>query len=306
MTTRLLEPGEIEQLSTRIPELRLPEIKGFFAARAARLRALAAGNSLGAYLEFIAHVADAQQWVADSVPLPTLADAAARAQSLATGMPPLPALAGRRPEGWDGVLRALLERLALAPLNEPVRANVAALAKREAGWLDRQAAQILANRYEELDLATAPLIAAALQVVWTAAAAQFDSTAFGPLVDRSLCPVCGSHPVAGVVRIGGEAAGYRYLHCALCSSEWHLVRVKCSACDSTKSIDYREIEGGAGAVKAECCAECGSYLKQLYQEKAPEVDPVADDLATLPLDLLLDEQGLARSGTNLMLFAVQT
>ena len=43
-----------------------------------------------------------------------------------------------------------------------------------------------------------------------------------------------------------------------------------------------------------------SYLKILYQEKAPESDPVADDLATLALDMLVDEAGYSRAGPNLL------
>jgi FdhE protein len=39
----------------------------------------------------------------------------------------------------------------------------------------------------------------------------------------------------------------------------------------------------------------------VVQEKAPSVDPVADDLATLALDLLVDEAGYSRSGPNLLL-----
>ena len=43
-----------------------------------------------------------------------------------------------------------------------------------------------------------------------------------------------------------------------------------------------------------------SYLKILYQEKAPEGDPVADDLATLALDMLVDAAGYTRAGPNLL------
>jgi FdhE protein len=45
---------------------------------------------------------------------------------------------------------------------------------------------------------------------------------------------------------------------------------------------------------------CKSYLKIVYAEKAA-VDPVADDLATLALDILVDEAGYSRSGPNLLL-----
>ena len=72
---------------------------------------------------------------------------------------------------------------------------------------------------------------------------------------------------------------------------------------STVEADVRsQIEGGNGAVRAETCGSCKSYLKIAYQDKDPRVDPVADDLATLALDLLVDEAGFGRSGPNLLLF----
>jgi len=55
-----------------------------------------------------------------------------------------------------------------------------------------------------------------------------------------------------------------------------------------------------GAVRAETCEACKSYLKIVYSEK-DAVDPVADDLATLALDILVDEAGYSRSGPNLLL-----
>ena len=107
-------------------------------------------------------------------------------------------------------------------------------------------------------------------------------------------------PVASVVRIGGAAQGLRYLVCSLCASEWHVVRVKCSACASTKGIAYLGIEGADEAIKAEVCDECKTYLKIFYLEKNPALVPAADDLASLALDMLVDEQGYNRIGPNLL------
>ena len=53
-------------------------------------------------------------------------------------------------------------------------------------------------------------------------------------------------------------------------------------------------------MRAEACDECKSYLKIVFQDKDPNVDPAADDLATLGLDVLVDEQGFGRSGPNLL------
>jgi FdhE protein len=89
-----------------------------------------------------------------------------------------------------------------------------------------------------------------------------------------------------------------------------MVRVKCSSCEADKGIEYLALDsGGATApdgtpasqpVRAEACNECKTYLKIMAQEKDPLVDPAADDLATLALDVLVDEQGFARSGPNLL------
>jgi FdhE protein len=55
------------------------------------------------------------------------------------------------------------------------------------------------------------------------------------------------------------------------------------------------------AVQAETCDDCGHYLKILHGDRDPMVEPVADDLASVTLDLLVSEAGLQRHGVNLML-----
>ena len=54
-------------------------------------------------------------------------------------------------------------------------------------------------------------------------------------------------------------------------------------------------------MRAECCGECGHYLKIVDMGKDAHVDPVADDLATVALDLLVSETGKVRHGVNYML-----
>ena len=61
------------------------------------------------------------------------------------------------------------------------------------------------------------------------------------------------------------------------------------------------IEGDSGAVKAETCGDCRSYAKMLYQTQDMKVDPVADDLATLGLDVLVAEAGWSRHAPNPLL-----
>ena len=135
---------------------------------------------------------------------------------------------------------------------------------------------------------------------------------FGRTDDATRCPCCGTRPTASITRIGAEESGFRYLQCALCSTQWHVVRVKCARCESTKGISYRSLQpveghvpaatgANEGAVQAECCSECGHYLKIVHMAKDPQVEPMADDLASVTLDLLVGEEGLHRHGLSLWL-----
>ncbi|WP_241130016.1 formate dehydrogenase accessory protein FdhE, partial [Achromobacter xylosoxidans] len=103
-------------------------------------------------------------------------------------------------------------------------------------------------------------------------------------------------------RVGGQFEGYRYLCCSLCATQWHMVRVKCSHCEDVESVAYQAIEGRAPAIKAETCDRCHTYRKIFYQDKDLHVEPVADDLASLMLDVLVGEAGYSRASGNPLLW----
>ena len=96
--------------------------------------------------------------------------------------------------------------------------------------------------------------------------------------------------------IGAEGA--RYCSCATCQTLWNEVRVKCTCCGSTKGITYRSVETGEATIKAECCRECGKWVKIMYQNKNPTLEPIADDVASLGLDLMMRETEWLRGGFN--------
>ncbi len=300
MQQRTLSPEEIAvQSAGEIPFLRLPDRSCVFSDRAARLRQLAATSTLGGYLELMARVADLQQtFLADAPPFP-LPTQEHLARCREHGMPPLNAQTLRRDPLWHDLLRRLLRALA-ADAEGELRAVLVGLEARPGAFFEAHASRLLANVGDGLDRAAAPFIGATLQVYWTHLLTTLGKDCFGRIDVPNVCPCCGSLPVASVVRIGGADGGYRFLHCSLCAAEWHMVRVKCPSCSTTKGIHYFELEGGSPAIKAECCDECNSYLKIFYQEKDPRVEPVADHLASVALDLLVSETGKAASGVNLL------
>lgn len=305
---RILPRGEIESLErTRVARLRFPEPAGVFSDRASRLRSLAESSPLADYLKLMAVLADAQQRALREF-TPPAPDAKQVEQSFEHNMPPLqPATAPRNAPAVLGLLARLLDDVIKAD-GVPAAAAEACAALRERvdsapEEIEEIADALLAAGYDSVDVepAAAPFVMAALQVYWTGMAAAFDQDKV-PSGPFGVCPVCGTPPVASVVRIGGKYDGYRYLCCPLCSVETHLVRVTCSHCSETKGIAYHHIEGGSEAIKAETCESCKSYRKIFYQNKDQFVEPVADDLASLALDVLMGEEGYTRSSGNPLLW----
>ena len=314
MAQRILEPGQIEQLAAHsIPRIRIPDRAQLFARRAARLRELAAASPIGDYLRLCVVVADAQDAaVAD---FPADLPSAAQIETAQTyGMPPIPAASWPRSPRWRATLQAICAAVAQQPgLPDAVVQLAARLRDAAADELETQADVLLGVRDGEIDAAAAPFLMAALQVNWVALSSRFVADQVKPIDVPGLCPLCGSLPVASLVCTQSPYQGYRYLHCALCACEWHMVRVQCSQCGAVgKDISYQSLTGAgaaadaataaASAVRAETCEHCHSYRKILYQEKDPAIEPVADDLASIELDLLLAEAGYARASGNPLLW----
>jgi FdhE protein len=299
---RILQPGDIEALDhTRFPRVLLPQPTQLFADRAARLRQLAEGNPIADYLRFIATLADAQHHAVASVrPTPLPADAVADAHR--HGMPLMPAL-DPMPAGWQQVLDTMLASLSgQAGLPEALQPLIEVLHTLDTQERNAIARRLLQNEGSARDVGLSPFVMAALQVALACRAAQIVPADVPHAEPATICPVCASAPVASVLRIGGQAAGHRYLHCGTCATEWHMVRVKCSHCESTQGVRYQGIEGGRDVVVAETCDACGTYRKLVNLEKDPLAEPLADDLASLTLDLLMGDTDFSRAGPNPLLF----
>lgn len=303
MQTRILQPGEIEALDkTSFPRVLLPQVSTLFAERAARLRQLADGNPIADYLQFAAKIVDAQHAAAGSVELQPM-DRSNIERSQQFSMPLLPA-ADHIDPAWQQVLNAMLDTLSGSEgLPEPLQPLLQSLRDLSQDERDTIAKRLLQKEVAARHIGMAPFIMAALQVTYAKRAAALDVEDVPYTDPATICPVCASEPVSSVLRIGGKANGHRYLHCGTCCTEWQLVRVKCSHCESTKGIHYQSIEGSKEVVTAETCDECGTYRKVVNQEKDPMAEPLADDLATLTLDLLMSENTqFKRASTNPLLF----
>lgn len=336
MVQRIIERGEIESLDhTALPRLHLPPAADtVFSQRAARLRELIDGKVAGiaqnpaiaGYLELIRQIMLVQAQLAKTLSAEQLAmpDQATLEQALDHMMPPLLAQQ-QRPPVWRKILSELLERLAQQPSAPAGSASHAALQnvlnslrQMSDDELEAQADAILLQQHQNVNPATAPFIAAALQVLWTARAASLTQQQVPMLETFTLCPVCGSHPVASLIRIGGQSQGYRYLNCGICASQWHMVRVKCASCEANAKISYQGLDpidappvpatpdnkanDPRKYARAETCDDCHCYTKIFNQEHDYNAEPFADDLASLTLDILVNEAGYTRGNINPMLW----
>ena len=209
---------------------------------------------------------------------------------------PLQVGAWRPDKAWRQALSLILTRMQTVSLPEPAQAAVAGIEAKPIAEIEAWADALLVGAFDAVNLAIAPFLGAALQVYWTVLAAEIPMER----TDRTwqACPVCGSSPVAGT--IGGDDK-LRYLTCSLCATAWHVTRVVCATCGNTSGLSYFAVAADPHPAKAEACAECRTYLKLFDLEKTPGAEPLADDLATVTLDVLMAQEGYARGSANLFL-----
>jgi FdhE protein len=300
--------------------------ESLFTARAARLRQLAnneikgipVGETLRGYLLLMAALVDAQAAVpspaAESLPCrrplrstcrsnitcrrcPSTASALLRGASCST---PCSIIwtAGRRPAAdghGAGELRAL-----------------------DNGQLEGCADAVLAELTDGVHPLHAPFVAAALQLMWTMRQ---------PTRPAPRAATRDQHPVPGVRRPSGRQRDPHRRPVArlpLPALQLLLERVAYGA--GQVLVLRRHCQGGlpesgsgrctpddapvatgkandpSKVARAETCDDCHTYRKIFNQEHDFNVDPLADDLASLALDLLVGEAGYARASGNPLLW----
>jgi FdhE protein len=287
MSLELVGGGDLGE----IRYLRPPAGPALFQRRAQRLAALAPGHASGDFLGFLSRLSGAQREAAERLRLSPNGRDLPPNRPLDVGSPP--------PAEWREALATILRALEGVAMPDPARAAIDGLVRADPAELEALAGRVLRGELLPADLAPAPFAGAGLQVAYGALAAGVAAGSLARTADPA-CPVCGFPPVAGLV-LGDDKL--RYLVCGLCGSEWHLTRLNCALCRKQDHVSYFSVDGDPGPAKAEACDGCRAYTKLLYVEKAPSLEPFADDLATLALDLLMAEQGYARNGRNLFLAA---
>lgn len=276
----------------------LPDPSSIFLNRAKRLATLAPAHELEPYLRFVGTVIQCQHEIQASLPPAQLPSFEKIGQALEHGMPPLSRSLIDPDHVVDATISALIARMGEATI--PAQTAAALESLRSVSAHDRGILAAVVLKEEVLpddDLARRALVTAALQVHFVRLAAQLNADDLKEIAD-GVCPACGSGPMTTSVVGWPKAHNTRFCTCALCSTMWNVVRVKCVLCSSTEGISYRSVDGKPDTVKAETCDKCRRYVKILYQVNDHVLEPLADDVATLGLDILLAEEEWKRGGQN--------
>lgn len=286
------DPTAIGDVSSP-PFVCLPEPVSLFSDRARRFRGLAETSDLAPYLTFLAELAQTQHDVQATLPPATGPDVAAVMRAREFEMPPL------LRNGADGD-QTTFDRLfaAIDEIEKPAAASEALLRVRKADPAQRRSMMqaVFDGVLPDDAIAECIYVWTAMQLHLARLASVLNPNLLAPVAEGVVCPVCGGKPSSSMV-VGWQGShGARFCACSLCSTLWHYVRIKCILCGSTKGISYQEIEGQGGIVKAETCEECRGWSKIFYQTRDSAIEPVADDVASLGLDLLMRELHYRRGG----------
>jgi FdhE protein len=111
--------------------------------------------------------------------------------------------------------------------------------------------------------------------------------------DCGHCPLCGSLPYLTLLR---EKEGARFGVCSFCGHEHRVRRIACPYCDEAaqdklKLFRVKEFPNA----RVDVCSTCNMYVKTLdFREMDIPPMPALDDMATLALDVLAQQQGYKR------------
>lgn len=266
-----------------------------FAQRAERFDELAQEDKSdwSIYLSLLAHLSRTQQTLMDTNTFVLPENAEKGILPRANG--------DYLPEELHSVVQAIVDEMKIR-LPEKRRASLERLLALSPTDFAALSQRILSQNAHPDDQFAHIWLFAAVQVIWTSWAKTLTDEVVLTRDHRETCPCCGHEAVASMVLNGGDLHLLRYQHCPVCNSRWNMLRAKCTFCGDQSAISHEKIDVEEPSVfkgaRAECCGQCGHYRKLFLQTEQVNADPIADDLASLALDILVGEKGITRGGKN--------
>lgn len=152
-----------------------------------------------------------------------------------------------------------------------------------------------AARERDLDPdAFARLLDLALQPYLWEAASQLSAVTDLDAWDRGYCPVCAAWPAMAEL-VGPEKR--RVLRCVRCGSAWSWLVLLCPYCGNDDHRMLGAITEAGSSQRIDVCERCHGYVKAApsYAPASP-LRLVAEDVATLDLDVAAADRGYTRPG----------
>ena len=142
--------------------------------------------------------------------------------------------------------------------------------------------------------AFARLIDLALQPFLWEAATQLAALTDVDAWDRGYCPVCAAWPALAEL-VGPEKR--RVLRCVRCGTAWSWLVLLCPYCGNDDHRSLGTISGPGSAQRIDVCERCHGYVKATPSySQTSAVRLIAEDVATLDLDVAAAERGYRRPG----------
>lgn len=186
-----------------------------------------------------------------------------------------------------GPAQETAERLATAPIDvgpllAPALGGDRATIEREAYRLGVDASTL----GQVLDLVLQP-------VLWEAATQLAVLTDIDRW-DRGYCPVCGAWP--GLAELVGPEKR-RVLRCVRCGVAWSWLLLLCPYCGNDDHRSLGVLSSDEPHERVDVCMRCHGYVKAIQTYSShPAARIVAEDVATLHLDIGATESGYKRPG----------
>lgn len=178
---------------------------------------------------------------------------------------------------------------AVKEIREALKDNKLSLQELFEGWVKEEKyidPQMASFNFPLLTL----LVRYSLQPSLQAIASRLKNLIHEELWGKGYCPICGSSPFLSELR--GEG-GERIFFCSFCGHEWKGRRLFCPFCENTnpQSLRYHYLEKES-EYRIDLCDKCKRYIKTIDTRKLEGVIiPEVEDIATLHLDILAEEDG---------------
>jgi FdhE protein len=104
----------------------------------------------------------------------------------------------------------------------------------------------------------------------------------------------------GILRVEGDS-GKRFLLCSFCSQEWAFRRLLCPNCgEEAESKLPIYVAEQFPHIRVEACETCAAFLRTIDLTKDGHAEPMADDIAAIPLALWGQEHNFSALQPNLL------